>query len=171
MPQETHVGWLFRTSYFGPDRRSGKFNVRLIERRRDDDTGSRETLQAALPQIRARGMRWVDHTSYFGPDRRSLFSMFFLERRKENCAGSPPPLHAALRQLRVRSLDANDHAGRDLLCDRLVATAILADAQGYMGIGDLLAQLAHELEHPTQDGVEPMQKVHAELNRAEAMQG
>lgn len=164
------MGWLFHPSYFGPDRRAGKFQMRIVERRRAASTGSRTALQSVLPQLRARGLRWVDHANYFGPDRRSLFSVFFLERRKEKCEGPPPPLHAALRQLRVRSLDANDEMGRTALCDRLIATAILADSQGYTRIGDLLANLARELENPAEENGEPMQLLHTELNRAEAMQ-
>ena len=164
------MGWLFHPNYFGPDRRAGKFQVRMLERRRAASSGTRATLQAILPQLRARGMRWVDHSTYFGPDRRSMFCIFFMERRRQNVAAPPPPLHAALRQLRVRSLDAGDESGRTQLAERLIATAILADAQGYTGIGDLLANLASELENP-QTGVEPSQLLHSELNRAEAMQG
>jgi hypothetical protein len=164
------MGWLFNPKYFGPDRRAGKFQVRFLERRRTQDAGSRETLQSVLPQLRSRGMRWVDHANYFGPDRRSVFSVFFLERRKEQADGSPPPLHAALRQLRMRVLDADDAQSRTLLCERLIATAILADSQGHTRIGDLLVSLAHHLEEQADDA-DPRQVLHAELNRAEAMQG
>lgn len=163
------MGWLFHPKYFGPDRRAGKFQVRFVERRREQDAGSREKLQAVLPQLRSRGMRWVDHANYFGPDRRSVFSVYFLERRKEQADGNPPPLHAALRQLRMRVLDADDAHARTLLSERLIATAILADSQGHTRIGDLLVSLARELDDAAEDA-DPRQMLHTELNRAEAMQ-
>lgn len=161
--------WLFKPSYFGPDRRA-KRQMRMIERRREDGAGSRETLQSALPQLRARGLRWVNHDKYFGPDRRTVFSVFFLERRKEKADGPPPPLHAALRQLRVRVLEADDEQARSLLCERLIATAILADAQGRTEIGDLLSALANMLEEQAEQDGDPRTVLHEELIRAEAMQ-
>lgn len=163
------MGWLFKPSYFGPDRRGGKFHVRFFERRKDSDAGTRATLKSKMRDLAAQGLRWVDHFNYFGPDRRTgVFSHFFLERRKEDSAGYPPPLHAALRQLRMRVLDADDPAKREALCERLMATALLADAQGQTQIGDLLMALVRTIENaPT--GADPRAELGELLNRAEAL--
>ncbi len=140
------MGWLYNKKYVGPDRRSERFQVRFIERRRETEAGTRASLGASLTQMAARGLRWVDHFNYFGPDRRGdAFSHFFLERRKQSAAGTPPPLHAALRQLRVRVLEAGKAEGRDGLRHRFTATALLADAQGRTDIGDVLTGLAEKL--------------------------
>lgn len=164
------MGWLFRPQYFGPDRRSDGFQVRFVERRREQDKGSRAGLQSALKEVCASGLRWVDHFNYFGPDRRGdVFSFFFLERRKVKGDGPPPPLHAALRQIRMRVLDAEDAAARDSLRQRLIATAILADAQQRTDIGDLLMKLARVLEQQPGAFADPRQVLHSELIRAEAL--
>lgn len=161
--------WLYRQSYFGPDRRANRFHVRFLERRRDDDAGSRATLKTSLKRIAAQGLRWVDHFNYFGPDRRGDgFSHYFLERRKQSHAGTPPPLHAALRQLRVRVLDLQDQDARQALRERITATAILADAQGRGDIGDLLTELAAKL---ATDGEGLAADVQSGLLRAAAMLG
>ncbi|MEZ6024455.1 MAG: hypothetical protein R3C16_13800 [Hyphomonadaceae bacterium] len=163
------MGWLFHPNYVGPDRRSDQFHVRFLERRREKAASTRTALKAALAQISANDLRWVDHRHYFGPDRRGdVFSFFFLERRKENVAAPPPPLHIALRQIRVRVLETDDEAGRRALHDRLVATAILADAHNQTEIGDLLMVLAHALDDVADD-TRPM--LEQELIRAEAMLG
>lgn len=166
------MGWLYHRNYFGPDRRNGGFEVRFLERRaREPGTGTRASLQGVLRDLFARGLRWVDVTSYFGPDRRSgAFSHFFLERRRHKAAGAPPPLHAALRQLRVRLLEVESAEGRGALRERLIATALLADAQGRAGIGDLLMQLAGRLETTGEDP-QLMTTLQSELLVAEAMLG
>lgn len=164
------MGWLYHLNYFGPDRRSKGFQVRFIERRREDSVGTRASLRESLAQLWARGLSWVDHFNYFGPDRRAeVFSFFFLERRREQSAGPPPALHAALRQLRVRVMDAHDAAGRAALCERFTATAVLADAQGRGQIGDLLMKLVSALD-AADEGADLRPMLHAELIRAEAMQ-
>jgi len=163
------VRWLFRKTYFGPDRRGAKFQVRFIERRKDNDTGTRKTLQSSMREIAQQGMRWVDHLNYFGPDRRAeAFSFFFLERRKEDASGTPPPLHAALRQLRVRIHEADNPAKREALCERLLATALLADAQGRTEIGDLLMALARTIEDAPAEA-DPRDALQELMNQAEAL--
>jgi hypothetical protein len=163
------VRWLYRQSYFGPDRRSNRFQVRFIERRRETDAGTRQSLGAGLRRLAAKGLRWVDHFNYFGPDRRGdAFSHFILERRRQSSAGTPPPLHAALRQLRMRVLDLGDQDARDALRERITATAILADAQGRADIGDLLTALAGKLDAADAGLAATVQ---SELLRAAAMLG
>jgi hypothetical protein len=163
------VRWLYRQSYLGPDRRSGRFQVRFIERRRETDAGTRESLGAGLRRLAAKGLRWVDHFNYFGPDRRGdAFSHFILERRRQSSSGTPPPLHAALRQLRMRVLEVDNKDARAALRDRLTATAILADAQGRADIGDLLTALASKLDAAD---VGLAATVQSELLRAAAMLG
>ncbi len=163
------MGWLYNRGYVGPDRRSEGFQVRFIERRaRDAETESRASLGESLKQLAARGLRWVDHFNYFGPDRRgNAFSHFFFERRKHASVGAPPALHAALRQLRVRVLEAENADARHALRERLIATALLADAQGRNDIGDLLTGLASKLE---EEGAADLAAfVQSELLRASAM--
>jgi hypothetical protein len=163
------VRWLYRHSYFGPDRRANRFQVRFIERRREDDAGTRASMGASLRRLAAQGLRWVDHFNYFGPDRRGdAFSYFFLERRRQSSAGTPPPLHAALRQLRMRVLEVDDKDARAALRDRFTATAILADAQGRTDIGDLLTALVSKLD-AAEAGLAAI--VQSELLRAAAMLG
>ncbi|QGZ93571.1 hypothetical protein [Terricaulis silvestris] len=161
--------WLYRQSYFGPDRRSNRFQVRFFERRHEDDSGTRASLMTSLKKLAAQGLRWVDHFNYFGPDRRGdAFSYFFLERRRHAHVGTPPPLHAALRQLRVRVLEVDNEDARKALRERITATAILADAQGRADIGDLLTELASKLD----DGAQGLAAVvQSELLRAAAMLG
>jgi hypothetical protein len=163
------VRWLYRHSYFGPDRRSNRFQVRFLERRREDDAGSRASLKASLKKLAAQGLRWVDHFNYFGPDRRGdAFSHFFLERRRQAHVGTPPPLHTALRQLRVRVLEVDNEEARKVLRERVTATAILADAQGRTDIGDLLTDLACKLDGGAK-GLTAL--VQSELLRASTMLG
>lgn len=163
------MGWLYHRGYVGPNRRSERFQVRFVERRREDATETRESLGATLKQMAQRGLQWVDHLNYFGPDRRGgAFSHFFFERRKESAAGTPPPLHAALRQLRVRGLEADNADARDALRERLTATALLADAQGRTDIGDILTDLASKLGADESELATLMQ---SELLRAAAMLG
>jgi hypothetical protein len=163
------VRWLYRHSYFGPDRRSNRFHVRFLERRREDDAGTRASLKTSLKKLAAHGLRWVDHFNYFGPDRRGdAFSYFFLERRRNAHVGMPPPLHAALRQLRMRVLEVDNKEAHAALRERITATAILADAQGRADIGDLLTELANKLDGAT-EGLTPL--VQSELLRAAALLG
>jgi hypothetical protein len=162
------VGWLYRPSYFGPDRRSSRFQLRFIDRRREIDAGTRASLRTSLKRLAATGLRWVDHLNYFGPDRRrDGFSLFILERRRHSSVGAPPSLHAALRQLRVRSLETENDDARHALCERVTATAVLADAQGRSDIGDLLAELARKLDS-TESG-DLANVVQTELLRSGAM--
>jgi len=167
------MGWLFHNSYFGPDRRSGRrFEIRFLERRKraPSEAGSRASLRGRLRELFARGLRWVDTLSYFGPDRRSdQFSHFILERRKDDAAGPPPPLHVALRQLRMRVLEAETSEGRKALRDRLIATGLLADAQGRTAIGDLLTRLAERMDAAGEADVSAM--LQEDLLTAEAMLG
>lgn len=163
------MAWHYHRKYFGPDRRGGRFEVRFLDRRKrgDEAAGSRVSLQAALRDLFEHGLRWVDVASYFGPDRRSgAFSHFILERRRHHAAGSPPPLHAALRQLRVRLLDVETAEGREALKERLIATALLADAQGRTEIGDHLLSVAEMLAEPCADVASALQ---SKLLAAEAM--
>jgi hypothetical protein len=162
------MGWLHNRNYVGPDRRSGRFEVRFRERRdRDAQTETRASLRGAIGQLFARGLKWVDTMSYFGPDRRTgAFSHFFLERRKREAVGAPPTLAGALRQLRMRTLEAETEDGRRSLQERLNATALLADAQGHSEIGDLLTRLAEALESGASD---LSILVQSELLNAEAM--
>lgn len=163
------MGWLYNKQYVGPDRRSERFQVRFVERRREAEPGTRASLAGSLKQLASRGLRWVDHFNYFGPDRRGdAFSYFFLERRKQASVGTPPPLHAALRQLRVRVLESSNGNARTALRDRFTATALLADAQGRTDIGDLLTDLAAKLEATDADLSAFLQ---SELLRAGAMLG
>ncbi len=166
------MGWLYHLNYFGPDRRGDRFVVRFLERRkRGDDRGSRASIREALRALFARGLKWVDVSSYFGPDRRSgAFSHFILERRRQKSASTPPPLHAALRQLRVRVLEAGNAKGRAALKERLTATAILADAQGRVVIGDHLTLLAEKIA-AAGDGEDLSDLLQSELLAAEAMLG
>jgi hypothetical protein len=168
------MGWLYHRNYFGPDRRTGRFEVRFLERRAREqrEEGTRASLQGVLRDLFARGLRWVDVTSYFGPDRRSgAFSHFFLERRKQKSGGAPPSLHAALRQLRVRVMEADNADGRHALRERMIATALLADAQGRAPIGDLLTQLAARLETAGDDDAELAAFLQSNLLTAEATLG
>jgi hypothetical protein len=162
------MAWLYHRNYFGPDRRGGRFHVRLLERRKQDGgQENRVSLQGVLRDLFVRGLKWVDVASYFGPDRRSgAFSHFIMERRRRQSVGSPPPLHAALRQLRVRLLDAETSEGRRALQERLTATALLADAQGRTRIGDHLMRLAEALGRGEGDVAARLQ---SELLTAEAM--
>jgi hypothetical protein len=73
----------------------------------------------------------------------------------------------ALRQLRVRLIEAETVEGRGVLKDRLIATALLADAQGRTVIGDRLTRLAEQLE--TTDGELSLPALQSELLAAEAM--
>lgn len=164
------MDWLYHRKYFGPNRRKGRFEMRFLERRkRDASPGTRASLQSVLRELFERGLIWVDAASYFGPDRRaSAFSHFVLDRRRRNVAGAPPPLHAALRQLRMRVLEADDPTRRSTLKERLIATALLADAQGFTEIGDKLARLAEALDGADAD--KPASDVlPAELLAAEAL--
>jgi hypothetical protein len=164
---ELRVGWSYHRGYVGPNRRSERFQVRFIERRRETETETRASLGESLRQIAQRGLRWVDHLNYFGPDRRGgAFSIFFFERRKESAAGTPPSLHAALRQLRVRVLEADNANVRHSLRERFTATALLADAQGRTDIGDILTALAWRLE-AGESGLSAL--LQSELLRAAAM--
>lgn len=141
--------------------------MRLFERRKQSEGGdNRVSLQGALRDLFARGLKWVDVASYFGPDRRSGgFSHFIMERRRRQAVGSPPALQAALRQLRMRLLDAETSQGRRALQERLRATALLADAQGRTRIGDHLMRLAEALERGKGDVAATLQD---ELLAAEA---
>jgi hypothetical protein len=162
------VRWLYHLSYFGPDRRSDRFQVRFFERRRETDVGTRASLKTSVKRLAERGLRWVDNFSYFGPDRRGdAFSYFFLERRRQASVGAPPSLHAALRQLRVRVLETEDKLAREALRERVTATAILADAQGRSDIGDLLTELASKLDSVECEDLASV--VQAELLRAGTM--
>jgi hypothetical protein len=162
------VRWLYHLSYFGPDRRANRFQVRFRERRRETDPGTRASLKTSLKRLAASGLRWVDHFNYFGPDRRGdAFSHFILERRRHASVGTPPPLHAALRQLRVRSLDTANEDSRAAFRERVTATAILADAQGRTDIGDLLTELASTLDAVRDEDLASV--VQTELVRAGAM--
>ena len=108
--------------------------------------GDRATLRDALRAGGAAALRWVDFQTYFGPDRRSdVFSHYILERRKENYAGAPPTLQNSLRQLRVRVLEVDDKATRPLFRDRLIATALLADAKNEVAIADRLLALVETI--------------------------
>ncbi len=162
------MAWLYHQKYFGPDRRGRRFEVRFLNRRkRDEGEASRSSLQAVLRDLFDRGLAWVDVATYFGPDRRSgVFSHFILERRRHHAAGAPPPLHAALRQLRVRVLDADTAEGRAALKDRMIATALLADAQGRTTIGDHLMRLSEMFDGAGDDFSARLQP---ELIAAEAM--
>lgn len=163
------MGWLYHRAYVGPDRRSERFQVRFIERRRETETETRASLGDSLKQIAQRGFQWVDHFTYFGPDRRGAdFSHFFFERRKQSAAGTPPPLHAALRQLRVRVLEAENADARHALRERFTATALLADARGRTDIGDILTNLAGLLDAGESEG-DLTDVLQAELLRAAAM--
>lgn len=164
------MNWLYHRNYVGPDRRGARFQARFIERRgKAEEASGRASLRGALKDLFARGLKWVDSISYFGPDRRSgAFSHFFFERRRHGAAGPPPTLQAALRQLRVRVLDAEGADGRRALCERLLATSLLADARGQPAIGDLLARLASELERSDGAGHVSV-ALQAELLKAEAM--
>jgi hypothetical protein len=147
------MSWLYHRNYIGPERRGGRFAVRFLERRKNrDDNGSQGSIQDSVRTVFARGLKWIDVSAYFGPDRRSgVFSHFILERRRQDSATTPPPLHAALRQLRVRVLEASNCEGRAAYRDRLIATAILAEAQGRTAIGDSLLGLAEALTDATDD--------------------
>src|SRR6185295_10937424 len=107
------MNWLYHRNYVGPNRRSGRFHVRFLERRdRTQAAGTRTSVQDVLHELFARGLKWVDAITYFGPDRRSgAFSHFILERRRLEAAGHPPRLQAALRQLRVRVLNTSNAEG------------------------------------------------------------
>lgn len=166
------MSWLYHQSYFGPDRRGERFQVRFVERRgKADVEAARLSLAERLKQFAAKGLRWVDHFNYFGPDRRGdAFSYYFLERRRDDYAGTPPPLHAALRQLRVRVLEAHDADERAVLRERVMATALLAAAQERTDIIDLLIQLAADMDTP-QSEADLAATVQAQLLRAAAMLG
>jgi hypothetical protein len=123
-----------------------------------------------LRELLSRGLRWVDHFNYFGPDRRGGdFSFFFLERRRAKNIGKPPALHTALRQLRVRLANAKDAEGRSALQERMTATALLAEAQGFSAVAEALKTLASDLEGSHDHEVDPRPRLHAELNRIESM--
>lgn len=140
------MGWLFHRNYVGPDRRSGRFQIRFVERRKAS-AEPHTSFHGMLSALFARGLKWVDAMAYFGPDRRSgAFSHFILERRRHEYAGAPPPLRSALRQLRVRVLEADDENSRSTLQERLTATALLADAQGQIDVSLRLMQLATKLK-------------------------
>jgi len=134
------MDWLFHRNYLGPDRRRGGFEVRFINRRKNGPGNSSNLPFAdAVGALFKRGLKWVDALSYFGPDRRSgAFSHFILERRKSDAAKSAPPLHSALRQLRVRVLGTESAEERARILERLLATAVLAEANGR---GDIAASL------------------------------
>jgi hypothetical protein len=160
---------LYHRGHVGPNRRAERFQVRFVERRREDATETRESLGATLKQMAQRGLQWVDHLNYFGPDRRGgAFSHFFFERRKQSSTGTPPPLNAALRQLRVRVLEAGDANAHGALRERFTATALLADAQGRTDIGDVLTGLANQLDAGESD-VDLPSLMQSELLRAAAM--
>ena len=164
------MGWIYRSNYAGPDRRSGRFAVRFVERRRDYGGEPQVTTASALQEFFSRGLRWVDHLNYFGPDRRSEdFSFFFLERRRATGVGAPPPLHIAFRQLRVRIINAQDAQGRGELGQRLVATALLAQAQGLGEVADALTTLARCLDASVDPGRDPRPWLHTEISRVESM--
>jgi ribosomal protein S28E/S33 len=156
--------WLHTLNYFGPDRRA-KRQMRIIERRGPAAVGDIAALREALRANGLQGALWIDHPSYFGLDRRSgNFSHYILERRRDNCAGAPPRLAGALRQLRVRVLEAEDPRTRGKFFERLRATALLADAQNYSSIGDLLLAVA---DRPSRSDVAA--QLQAALLRAEDM--
>ena len=158
--------WIYRSKYAGPDRRSGGFVVRLFERRRDDGGETRSPSGNALEEFFSCGLRWVDHFNYFGPDRRGNdFSFFFFERRRTKSVGNPPPLHTALRQLRV---SADDAAGQDALRERLMATALLAHAQGFSAVANSLITLARNLQS-FNGASDPRPELLGELKRVESM--
>lgn len=163
------MSWVYRKTYVGPDRRTDQFQVRFIERRREQEAGGRGEIYASLQQLFARGMRWVDVSRYFGPDRRGDdYSFFFLERRRDNAASPPPPLATALRQLRMRLTDLDDATSRHLVRERIIATAMLADAQDHIPIGDMLMDLAAALDQRPEQGDDPRLMLQAALNRIEA---
>lgn len=162
------MGWIYRSKYAGPDRRSDGFTVRFVERRKESETAPAPV--NALRELFSRGLRWVDHLNYFGPDRRGDdFSFYFFERRRTKSAGKPPPLRTALRQLRVRVANADGVEGQDALRERLTATALLAEAQGFASVAAALTTLARSLEHPFDEGGDPRPELHIELNRVESM--
>lgn len=162
------MGWLYHRNYVGPDRRAGRFEFRFRERReRQPAPQSRAALKDLVGELIMQGRKWVDAFSYYGPDRRSgVFSHFLLDRRREDASGPPPALSAALRQLRVRGFDADREEGRQALCERLRATALLADAQGRAPVGDLLLHLATTIEAESTCCPDILQQ---QLHTAEAM--
>jgi hypothetical protein len=146
-----------------------RFTVRFVERRRKESSESGIT-ENSLRELFSRGLRWVDHFNYFGPDRRGEdFSFFFLERRRAKGVGKPPPLRTALRQLRVRLMNAEDADDQTLLRERLVATALLADAQGFDEVGRSLRTLASNVDSSLEHDGDPRPRLHNELNRIESM--
>jgi hypothetical protein len=166
---ELVVAWVYRNNYAGPDRRSGQFQVRFLERRREN-AESAPTLVRSLQDLFARGLRWVDHFNYFGPDRRGGdFSYYFFERRRTKSVSEPPPLPTALRQLRVRVANAKDAEALFALEERLTATALLAEAQGFEQVATALTSLAARLAAAQDGGPITGDVLHDELGRIEAM--
>jgi len=164
------VSWVYRSNYVGPNRRSTGFVVRFIERRREANVEGAAVPASLLRELLSRGLRWVDHFNYFGPDRRGPdFSFFFLERRHTKNVGKPPALHTALRQLRVRLANAKDAEGRSALQERLTATGLLAEAQGFSAVAEALKTLASDLDGSRDHEADPRPRLYAELNRIESM--
>jgi hypothetical protein len=163
------VSWVYRNTYVGPNRRSDQFQVRFLERRRAREAGARDELGDSLRRLFAQGLKWVSALNYFGPDRRGDdYNFFFLERRRANCATTPPPLATALRQLRVRLADIDAATAGEKLRERILATAMLADAQACVDIGDMLMTMADKASALCDGNADRIVALQDELNRIEA---
>ena len=163
------MAWVYSRRYAGPDRRSRRFAVRLFERRSEEGT-ELAIAEHSLGALFSRGLRWVDDLNYFGPDRRGKgFSFFFLERRRAKHVGKPPPLATALRQLRVRMINVEGADDRTLLRERLMATALLAEAQGLEEVAQALRALGDTVENALHEEADVQLQLGDELNRIETM--
>ncbi|MBS0385202.1 MAG: hypothetical protein JSS00_07615 [Proteobacteria bacterium] len=109
-------------------------------------------------------MRWVDCCSYVGPDRRVVPpGLRIRERRRKNLADQPPPLDRELRHLRLMVLDAYGARGVTLFAQRTAAIALLAEAGGEPGIGDILTGLSESLLRRWDDDPRPF--IYEQLDR------
>lgn len=115
-------------------------------------------------------MHWIDHLRYIGPDRRERrLGLRLIERRREACVSAPPPLGAAIRHLRARVPEADQAAGRQALCRRARAVALLANAYLNRAVGDVLMQLVRKLEAPAGANTDPRADIYADLDRVDAL--
>lgn len=95
--------------------------------------------------------------------------MRLVERRREDCASAPPPLGAAIRHLRARVPETDQTAGRQALCRRARAVALLANAYRNRAVGDVLMGLVRKLETPSGPDADPRAYIYAELDRIDGL--
>ena len=116
-------------------------------------------------------MHWIDQLHYIGLDRRERrLGLRLVERRREKCVSEPPPpLSAAIRHLRARVPEADHASGRQALCRRAKAVALLANAYENRAAGDVLMNLVRKLEALNGTNPDPRPKIYAELDRLDAL--